>query len=970
MHSFFQFFKLKGIRLKIFLPVTLLILCMSVGAEWMESVALQNLSNYETLHSLQAQTKMTLTFYDQVYPGTWSAQNGVLYKGTSRMDSQYDLIDQITKDTGYATTLFSGDVRIATSVYTGKTRVVGTKMSAAVAQAVLKEGRTYQGEANVNGERYQTFYMPIRDGSGQVVGALFTGISQSNQTAILLSQIFNLLLFFIVGIVLAVFVALLIASNFTKRIQKIKFAVDELHNGHLKFRIHSRSKDEIGQIANDLDDLADTLQTDMLGSMQKLVLGDTQIHIQPKDERDEITPSIQSTAKMIDSLLQGVRDILNAANQGDLSKRCDTADYQGAWYELTNELNCLMDHVELPIREVERIITKVRVHDFTEDISGDYRGVYKKITDSINSLVKEFRDLQDVIKQISNGDIHALETYRLAKRLSEQDLLTPALTQMMTSISDLIEEVKNLSAETAKGNVLNARGNADRFEGGYRDVINGFNQTLDGIAAPVGAISNALRAMAVNDFTVEIETYQGDYKIMTDALQNLRQNLLSIQETTIALSTGDTRMLEIFRAAGQQSKQDKLNPAIVQMLETLNALVAEMTSVAQAAAAGVLDVRGNADHFEGSYAKMVGAVNSLLDAVEAPVNEVTGVMVDLNKRADFRNQVRQSYQGKFRVLAEAVNTTVAGLQAATVTMSKAITKMAAGDFNIEDMPPMVGDYQALPTAINTILASLNELLGNITQGAQELNGAASQISEASQSLSQGATEQASLVEELTASITEVAAGTKKNAEDATQTSKLAETSHRQAEEGNKQMEHLQDAMKEIGHSSAEIHKIIKVIDDIAFQTNILALNAAVEAARAGQYGKGFAVVAEEVRNLASKSAEAAKNTTSLIEDSIRHVEKGTEIADETASTFVQIRESIQKTSALIEDIANASNEQATAISQIDQGLVQVSTVVQTNSATAEESAASSEEMFGQANALMQMVGKFKLRGNDPSSTME
>jgi methyl-accepting chemotaxis protein len=267
----------------------------------------------------------------------------------------------------------------------------------------------------------------------------------------------------------------------------------------------------------------------------------------------------------------------------------------------------------------------------------------------------------------------------------------------------------------------------------------------------------------------------------------------------------------------------------------------------------------------------------------------------------------------------------------------------------------------LTNAFSKMSDKLNGFITDINDASEQVSSSSKQLSDSSMALSQGATEQASSIEELTASLEEISTQTKQNATNADQANVIAESAMSNAAKGNEQMLQMLQAMDDINESSSSISKIIKVIDDIAFQTNILALNAAVEAARAGQHGKGFAVVAEEVRNLAARSASAAKETTAMIEGSIKKVGGGTRIANETASALKEIVNGVSKVATLVGDIAVASNEQASGIAQINQGIMQVSQVVQTNSATSEESAAASEELAGQADMLKEQVKRFKIR---------
>ncbi len=531
---------------------------------------------------------------------------------------------------------------------------------------------------------------------------------------------------------------------------------------------------------------------------------------------------------------------------------------------------------------------------------------------SIRKIIGPLERAVGIARAIAAGDF--------SKRLNissndEIGVLARAVDEIPETLSRIEAQFADLS-QAAKDGDLSFRGNTDQFSGAYRQIIEVVNLTLDNISHPVNDALRVLERIQVNDLTqkMEFQGLKGDYLKIAQSVNYVRGRLEQIQGTVTKIAAGNMQDLEEYEKIGARSPQDKLVPGFIQMMQNLNRLIADIEMMAAAGQNGQLDARADESSHDGAFRNIVAGVNNLMKSIAFPLKEVGNVMETV-ATGDLTRRVSGTYQGEFGRLKNHINSSV---------------------------------------------NSIDEAIRQVSEAVSQVNAGGIQISDASQSLSQGATEQAASLEEVSSSLNEIGSQVTANAGNATKSNDLSQNASANAEAGFREMKSMVAAMNDINDSSQQIAKIIQIIDEIAFQTNLLALNAAVEAARAGAHGKGFAVVAEEVRNLAGRSAKAAKETAEMIGVSLEKVENGLNIVNNSAQSFEKIVSNIAEVSEIGGSIAEACNQQAEGIAQINLGLTQIDQVTQQNTAHAEETAAAAEELAGQSTHLQSLINHFRV----------
>ncbi len=352
-----------------------------------------------------------------------------------------------------------------------------------------------------------------------------------------------------------------------------------------------------------------------------------------------------------------------------------------------------------------------------------------------------------------------------------------------------------------------------------------------------------------------------------------------------------------------------------------------------------------------------------------PLNNLADIMLEVENSGEFNQQAKVRTDDEVGAIANALNRLLNNLRTSISNVNDVMSSVAKGELSKRVVGDQKGDLKHLKNSINDSVELLSNTIMQVVSSSSHVYFASQELANSSQSLATGATNQAASLQEIASSMNEVGAQTKANNENANKAQELSNQALQVVQRGNVQMESMLQSIGKINETSSKVSKVIKVIDEIAFQTNLLALNAAVEAARAGKYGKGFAVVAEEVRNLASRSAEAAKSTTDLIEASMKEVENGVKNADLTAAVLNEIINSVEKNNDLVKEIAVASEDQNRGIGEINQGLNNINDIVQQNSSISEESASASEELSSQATELQSLMRRFNVGKGETKTRM-
>lgn len=732
--------------------------------------------------------------------------------------------------------------------------------------------------------------------------------------------------------------------------------VDQIAKGDIPKPIVDEYQGDFNVIKNNLNTLIDSLNgliEDMQFMSEQHDLGDIDVVI----DESKFHGSYETMAKGVNEMVAGhiavkkkAMAVVKAFGEGDFDFPLEALPGKKAFINDIIELvrGNLKGFIDgMSHMSLEHDAGDIDVFMDTEKFQGDFAVMAQGVNDMVAGHIAVKKKAMACFKAFGEGDMDApIEQFP-----GKKAFINETIEQVRANIKALIDDA-NMLSEAAVAGELSTRADASKHQGDFRKIVEGVNATLDAVIGPLNVAADYVDRIAKGVIPPTItDSYQGDFNIvknnlnmLIDALNGLIDEMrhmseqhdlgdidVSIDENkfqgsyqTMAQGVNEMvgghiavkkKAMACFKAFGEgdmdaaieqfPGKKAFINDTIEQVRANIKALIDDANMLSEAAVAGKLSTRADAFKHQGDFRKIVEGVNSTLDAVIGPLDQVRNVLIAM-EQGDMTLQIDQHYQGQLEELRLAANNT---------------------------------------------LIKLAQTVGEVINAADQLGNASEQVSATSQSLSQAASEQASSVDQTSSSIEEMAASINQNAENAKVTDGMAGKASKEASQGGEAVKQTVTAMKEIANK-------IGIIDDIAYQTNMLALNAAIEAARAGDHGKGFAVVAAEVRKLAERSQVAAQEIGELAESSVQTAESAGKLLDE-------IVPSIAKTSDLVQEIAAASQEQSTGVNQINSAISQMSQITQQNASASEQLAATAEEMTSQAEQLQMLMEFFKIAQGQP-----
>ena len=562
-----------------------------------------------------------------------------------------------------------------------------------------------------------------------------------------------------------------------------------------------------------------------------------------------INDTIEQVRRNLKVVIVDTNSLIKAASDGQLDARADAAKHQGDFGKMMQGINSILDAILIPIGEGNRILTQVSNGKIDELIAQTYKGDHESMKQAVNNVAITLQGLQKELQRLT---------------------------------------------EASRNGELSERGKPEQFQGAYAEIVGGVNQMLDAILLPIGEGNRILTQISGGDLRQKVEIpCKGDHDKMKQSVNGVHSWLSELIVYVTQIANGD-----MTAEMGKASKDDQIHEWLVLLKRNIQALATDVNMLSVAAVEGDLQKRADATKHQGDYRKIIEGLNSTLDGIILPVNEVVAVLTEMEK-GDLTKTVKGHYKGQLEDFKDTVNNTI---------------------------------------------AKIAEIIGEVNNAATNIASASEEVSATAQSMSQATSEQAASVEQTSSAVEEMSASISQNTENAKVTDGMATQASGDAIQGGDAVRKTVSAMKSIAGK-------IGIIDDIAYQTNLLALNAAIEAARAGEHGKGFAVVAAEVRNLAERSQVAAKEIGELAESSV-------EMAENAGKLLDTIVPSIKKTADLVQEITAASEEQSSGVGQINTAMNQLNQITQQNASSSEELAATSEEMSGQAMQLQELMAFF------------